>query len=413
MTRARLHAELERTAIDAARWGEPAALCVIGVDNIRYVNDAHGHAAGDALLVRVAWALAERLRGSDVLGRLGSDEFAVVLPRTSLEDARAVAHDLLAAVRTQARVKVAGAEVRLTASLGVVPIDPAAPDEPAEILAEADAAMQAAKRAGRDRVADGTAGRRARLRESLGWSGRIRDALETGGLELHAQPIVAVDGRSAPRCELLVRLSGDTDPVPPSAFLATAERFGQIQAIDGWVLGRAVDLLARTSAEGLVAHVNLSPASVGDADLMSFIERTVVAAGIDPSRLVVEITESAAIEDLPAVRALVDRLRALGCALALDDFGKGFGSFTWLKHLPFDILKIDGEFVRELPRTPMDRLTVGAIASIARGAGMQTVAEYVADDATLELLSELGVDFAQGFHVGRPEPVAARWPHSD
>jgi len=411
LTRARLHEELDHATLTAARWHEPAAVCVIGVDHIRYVNDAHGHAVGDALLVRVAAALAERLRSSDALGRVGSDEFAVVLPRTTLDDARAVAHDLLCAVRERARLSVDAEEVRITASIGVVPIDPAAPLASSELLAEADAAMLIAKRAGRDRVAHGDGDGRARNRASLSWVGRIRDALETGGLELHAQPIVSVLGDSAPRCELLVRLPGtDGVPVAPAEFLRTAERFGQMQAIDGWVLARAVDLLARTADVGLVAHVNLAPRSVGDPDLMAFIERVVVAAGIDPSRLVVEITESAAIVDIDAVRGVLERLRAIGCAVALDDFGAGFGSFAWLKHLPFDVLKIDGQFVRDLPTSLVDRLTVGAIASIARGTGMQTVAEYVSDDETLHLLAELGIDFAQGFHVGRPEPLDSLWP---
>jgi diguanylate cyclase (GGDEF)-like protein len=407
LVRARVHDAVDAAVAAGLSPGEPAAICVVDLDNFRYVNEVHGHAAGDRLLAAAAQAIAARLRPADRLGRIGADEFAVVLPRTGPAEARAIAEQLLGSVRFGARVATAVEEVRITASIGVALVDPLRPQSVTDVLAEADLAMIAAKDAGRDRlgIADPGAARAHRARESLSWAGRIRDALETGGLALHAQPIVPLAGPAPDRFELLVRLRGDE--AGPNAFLATAERFGQIQAIDGWVVARALDLLART--EHTVLHVNLAPASIGDGDLTAFIERAMRASGIEPGRLVIEITETAAIGDLPAVSAVIERLRRLGCRVALDDFGAGFASFAYLKHLPFDILKIDGQFVRDLPHSVVDRLAVGAMTTIARGLGMTTVAEYVANDDTLALLTALGVDHAQGFHVGAPRAVGEIW----
>jgi EAL domain-containing protein (putative c-di-GMP-specific phosphodiesterase class I) len=369
------------------------------------VNDVHGAEAGDRVLAGVAAAMGERLRSTDALGRVGSDEFAVVLPGTGAEAARAVAAALLSAIRA-----IRLEDIHVTASIGVAValVDPAA----SELLAEADAALLAAKQAGRDRIAVAEPGNDARLRArtSLSWVARVRRALETGGLELHAQPIVGLAQNTHERHELLVRMRGDDGAaVAPGEFLPAAERFGQIQAIDGWVVGRALDLLARTAPDGPILHVNLAPASIGDAELMAFTERALLASGVEPRRLVFEITETAAIGDIPAARATVGRLRGLGCTIAIDDFGMGFGSFSHLKQIPFDMLKIAGEFVHEVTTSTVDRLTVGAVAQVARGMGMETVAEYVGDDATVALLREMAVDYAQGFHTGAPQPVAALW----
>jgi diguanylate cyclase (GGDEF)-like protein len=408
--RDRLHEEVGRAVAAASRFGEEAAVCVIGLDNLREVNAVHGHGTGDRLLAAAAAAMTSRLRTTDTLGRLGADEFAAVLPRTGADAARAVAAELLDAVRTRARVALQPEELRITASAGVAVTAPERAVAAAELLAEADSAMLAAKRAGRDRVALAEAGTGAaeQARDRLSWAARIRNALEDDGLELHAQPIVPLSRTADPaeRYELLVRLRGSD--AGPAEFLATAERFGQIQAIDGWVVTHAVDLLSRT--RGTVLQVNLAPASIGDADLTGFIERAIRAGAIEPRRLVFEITETAAIADPAGVRAALDRLRALGCAMALDDFGAGFASFAYLKQLPFDMLKIDGQFVRDLRTSLVDRLAVGAMATVARGLGMCTVGEYAGDSDTLSLLRALGIDHAQGFHVGRPKPVDDLWP---
>ncbi len=401
-----LHAALDEAAADARETGAPLAVCRLDLDQFRIVNDVHGADAGDRVLARVARAIMDRLRATDDLGRVGSDEFAVVLPGTTGDAARAVAEALLTAIRA---IRID--DIHVTASVGV-----AAAVEPigSELLAEADGALLAAKQSGRDRIIFAEPGNTARAlaRQSLSWVSRVRRALETGGLELHAQPIVGLDPASPAheRHELLVRLSGDDGvPVAPGEFLPSAERFGQIQAIDGWVVGRALDLLARTGEDGPILHVNLAPTSIGDADLMAFTERALVASGVRPERLVFEITETAAIGDVTTARATVERLRGLGCSIAIDYFGLCFGSFSHLKQIPFDMLKIAGEFVHEVTSSRVDRLTVEAVAQVARGMGMTTVAEYVGDDDTVALLREMRVDYAQGFHTGAPRPVTGLW----
>ena len=401
-----LHAALDEAASDACATGSSLAVCRLDLDQFRVVNDVHGADVGDLILARVAKAITDRLRATDDLGRVGSDEFAVILPGTTGDAARAVAEALLTSIRA-----IRLDDVHVTASVGV-----AAATQPvaAELLAEADGALLAAKQSGRDRIVFAEPGNTARAlaRQSLSWVARVRRALETGGLELHAQPIVGLDPSRAARerHELLVRLSGDDGvPVAPGEFLPSAERFGLIQAIDGWVVGRALDLLGRTGDDGPVLHVNLAPASIGDADLMAFTERALLASGIRPERLVFEITETAAIGDVTAARATVERLRGFGCTIAIDDFGMGFGSFSHLKQIPFDMLKIAGEFVHEVTKSTVDRLTVQAVAQVARGMGMTTVAEYVGDDDTVALLRDMKVDYAQGFHTGRPVPVAGLW----
>ena len=401
-----LHAALDEAASDARETGAPLALCRLDLDQFRVVNDVHGAEVGDLILARVAKAIMDRLRATDDLGRVGSDEYAVILPGPTADAARAVAEALLTAIRA-----IRMDDVHVTASFGV-----AATTQPvaSELLAEADGALLAAKQSGRDRIVFAEPGNTARAlaRESLSWVARVRRALETGGLELHAQPIVGLNPQrtARERHELLVRLKGDDGvPVAPGEFLPSAERFGLIQAIDGWVVGRALDLLGRTGDDGPILHVNLAPTSIGDADLMAFTERAVVASGIQPERLVFEITETAAIGDVTAARATVERLRGFGCTIAIDDFGMGFGSFSHLKQIPFDMLKIAGEFVHEVTTSTVDRLTVEAVAQVARGMGMTTVAEYVGDDDTVALLREMRVDYAQGFHTGAPRPVAGLW----
>lgn len=383
--------------LNAALESGPAAVCVLDLDHFRLLNDARGHAAGDLVLTAVSAVITERLRSTDAIGRVGSDEFAVVLPQADLETAHRVAGDLMSAIRS-ARP---GIGIRITASVGVAA---GAGGFAADLLAEADQAMVEAKETGRDRIALAGGTGRDRARQSVRWAAAIRDALEFGGLEVWAQPIVSLGAPAAPRHELLVRLNGAS----PAEFLPTAERFGQVQAIDGWVIGRALDLLA--DVEDVVLHVNLAPASVSDPELTAFIERAVRASGVDPARLVFEITETNAFTDVAAVAETAGRLRELGSGLALDDFGTGFASFAYLRQLPFDILKVAGDFVRGLHDSRLDRLTVEAMHHIASGMGMTTVAEYVEDAATLVTLRELGLDYAQGMHLGPPVPTRARWP---
>jgi diguanylate cyclase (GGDEF)-like protein len=410
--RRRFAEELDWIVAYSRRYRTPAALIAIDIDNFKFVNDTFGHATGDELLVAIAEALRARCRESDIAGRLGGGEFGVILPQSGREEAETVARALLEEVRDHVQVTVGTRPVHATASIGVRLIAAEAEHSAEEILSDADIALYDAKEGGRDRVRVAGEGGAPmdRLRARIGWSERIRDALAHDGFELFEQPILHIASGRVHSSELLLRLRGDDGRlIAPSEFLETAERFGQIQAIDRWVIGRAVKLLAARQAAGLELglEVNLSGGSISDASVIDFIVAEVRNAPIDPTRLTIEVTETAAIVNIERARALAQSLADLGCRFALDDFGSGFGSFYYLKHLPFDVVKIDGEFIKELRASDADRLTVQAIVQIARGLHKPTIAEFVETEPTLALLARLGVDYAQGYHVGRPRPVLA------
>ncbi|HEY1273584.1 MAG TPA: EAL domain-containing protein [Thermoleophilaceae bacterium] len=243
--------------------------------------------------------------------------------------------------------------------------------------------------------------REDRLREKVEWSFRIRDAIERDRLVLYAQPIVELPSGLVVQEELLVRMTGEAgELIMPGAFLPSAERFGLAPAIDRAVVSKAVRL-----ARNRCVEVNLSGQSIGDSGLTEFIESEIAAVGASPSNLVFEITETAAAEDLDHARRFAERLAELGCGFALDDFGTGYGSFTYLKHIPVRYIKIDMDFVRNLDADKSDRQVVKAIVDVARNFGIQTIAEGVESQTILDLLGELGVDFAQGYHLGRPAPA--------
>jgi EAL domain-containing protein (putative c-di-GMP-specific phosphodiesterase class I) len=240
------------------------------------------------------------------------------------------------------------------------------------------------------------------------WLGRLRRALAEDLFVLHYQPIVSLrDGRVS-HYEALLRLADEPGGglVAPSRFLPAAERYGLIRDIDRMVLAKVAALLGGGHGErDARVAVNLSALSVTDGGMLAHIERQLRARGVDAARLVIEVTETAAISDMERAKAFCAGVQALGCAVALDDFGAGFGSFQYLKHLPFRYLKIDGDFIRGLTGSPKDQLVVKALVGVARGMGSRTIAEFVGDEPTMRLLREYGVDYAQGFEVGRPQPV--------
>jgi diguanylate cyclase (GGDEF)-like protein len=401
--RRRFDEELDRAMATAMRFDEGSALLLIDIDDFKYVNDSLGHAAGDELLRSLAAMIHHRVRVTDVLARVGGDEFALLLPRAGVDEARRVAADLVQATRDHA-LALGGGFVRVTVSVGAVAFD-ATSGTAEHVLIAGDRAMYEAKAQGRDRyvvyadVSTGTA------RAEMPWEQRIRRALETDGFDLHCQPIRTLPGGEVSHYELLLRLrEADGTLTYPGSFLDVAERLGLIHAIDRWVVAQAIGLVA--AHPDLTFAVNVSGASMDDHDLLTLVRRELDRTGADPSRLVFEITETATIARMDDARAFAEALTALGCQLAIDDFGTGFGSFFYLKHLPVAYLKIDGDFVAN-PRSRTDELVIEAIVGMARGLGKRTIAEFVGDDDTLALLASLGVDFAQGYHVGRPFDVAA------
>ena len=410
LNRRRFEEALEEELAHVRRFGELAAVLALDVDNFKHVNDNHGHAAGDAVLRAIAEALRGRTRATDRVGRLGGDEFGVVLSRSEPADARRVADELLAVIRAM-RIPFADLQLRVTVSIGVRALGPDEVDHADVLLSEADMAMYDAKERGRDQVSLIRHGdlRPERVRERMRWTERIRDAVESpDGFVLYEQPIMRLSDGALSRSELLLRMLDEHgEPVEPHRFLPVAERYGQMQAVDRWVIRHALKLLAERTAAGHtgILEINLSGASISDPAMAQFAASEVAAAGVDPARLIFEVTETSAIGNLEPARAFIERLTALGCGFALDDFGTGFSSFAYLKALPLSIVKIDGQFIRGLRESRHDQITVRAMVDVARGLGKETVAEFVSDQPTLELLREIGVDFGQGYHIGMPAPA--------
>jgi diguanylate cyclase (GGDEF)-like protein/PAS domain S-box-containing protein len=400
--------ELDRHVALGRRYGLEGALLVLDLDQFKAVNDTLGHNAGDELIASAAAQLQRSLRESDVLARLGGDEFAVLLPRGGAPEARTVAAKLLRAVRgTQILGGRTGREI--TSSIGVALIDSASATAD-ELLVNADLAMYDAKEEGRDRFSlySDDDQSQPRIKARLTWLERIEEALDADNFVLHAQPILDIHRNVISHHELLLRMvTADGDLVPPGAFLYVAERFNLVSRIDRWVMERAVELLDRHAVEGqpLALTVNLSGKTLADDDFLPALERAIERRQAQPQRLTFELTETAAVTNIHLARRFAQRLQSLGCRFALDDFGAGFGSFFYLKHLPFDYLKIDGEFVRNCPDSRADQLIIKAVVEIAQGLGKETIAEFTEDDRTLRFLQRQGVDYAQGFHIGRPVPV--------
>ncbi|HUR87330.1 MAG TPA: EAL domain-containing protein [Solirubrobacteraceae bacterium] len=407
--RRRFEQELDRHVAEVARYGPRGALLVLDLDHFKYVNDALGHHAGDELILSVAALLQDRLRETDTLARLGGDEFAVLLPNVDPGEAEHVASELVRAVREEATVVAGDRRQRVTTSVGIAPFGRADLNGE-ELLIEADLAMYEAKEAGRDRyaVVSPSAERPERIRERVSWLERLRAALDEERFVLHAQPIRDLRTGEIGQHELLIRMLGDSgELIGPGAFLPLAERFGLAPEIDCWVARQAIELLATDPGGDVALEINLSGLSLNDTTLLGVIETEVARTDVDPRRLVFEITETAAVANIPLARRFAERLTQLGCRFALDDFGAGFGSFYYLKHLPFDYLKIDGEFVSGCLGNRTDQLVIEAVVRIARGLGKETVAEFVSDPQLEQFVRSQGVDYAQGFHVGRPVPVTA------
>jgi diguanylate cyclase (GGDEF)-like protein/PAS domain S-box-containing protein len=374
----------------AERYQRPGALMLLDLDTFKFVNDSYGHPRGDQLLCQIGATLRATVRDTDVVARIGGDEFAVLLREALPADAERIARDLNAAIKV-------ASDPTVGASIGIAAFDGADEKTPDELLVAADISLYDAKEAG-----GGTAvvfsGQKG---QALTWVERIRSALTEKRLIVYAQPIIDLKTGRAARFELLVRMLDEHgDVVPPIAFLPTAERFGLIAEIDLLVLDRAIDLVA----DGAAVATNVSTRTLTDPRYLASLE-TAIADGLPASHFDFEITETAAVANMSEAQDFARRVHHLGCTLSLDDFGTGFSSFAYLKHIPAQHLKIDIEFIRELKRSPADRQLVVAIVAIANALGQKTVAEGVEDPGTLEAVRSLGIDFAQGFFLGSPRPA--------
>jgi diguanylate cyclase (GGDEF)-like protein len=406
LDRRRFRSELDQAVSFSARYGGRGAVMIVDIDGLKAVNDSLGHHAGDNLIRQVAAVMRERVRSSDIVARLSGDEFAILMPQTDVEGALHLGEDLRAQVADS--VQATSDSEPATISVGITMFGGGEKGTGSEaVLVAADQAMYRAKEGGRNQIAlfrDPREPKRDPQRQQT-TAARIRDALTDDRLSLHTQPIRSLASGGIERYELLLRMtSPEGELLPAAKFIEAAERSGMVQELDRWVVSRALELLARREREGrpLSLHVNISGASLNDVSVLEFIERRLDEGGVDPSSCTFEITEAADVYDYEAAGGFADRLTDFGCQVAIDDYGAGFGPFHYLKRIPFDLIKIDGSFVRDMPRSDADQLTVQAIVQIARGLGKTTIAEYVQDDETTELLREYGVDMAQGYHLGRP-----------
>ena len=404
--------ELESHLEHVRRYGATGAAMILDVDHFKNINDTLGHGTGDDLMISLGEALRAGLDARVAIARLGGDELAVLIPDGDPDEVGTVAETVLEAVRAQRIASPSGRLRQVSASVGVASFDEDGLTAD-DVLANADLAMYEAKEGGRDRaVVYRSAGHASgRLDGRVSWPDIIRDGLDEDRFVLQAQPIMNLATGDISQFELLLRLR---DPfgelISPAAFLPAAERYDLIGAIDHWVVTRSIAMLADENRRGrrLTFEVNISGRSTGDPDLLALIEGELRRHEVDPAQVIFEITETTAVANIPRAQEFANRLAALGCRFALDDFGAAFASFYYLKHLPFDYLKIDGEFIRGCVADRTDQLVIEAVVGIARGLGKRTVAEMVGDEETLELVRSLGVDFVQGFHLGRPAPLA-RW----
>ena len=411
--RAEFELRVERALTGATEGGERHVVCYLDLDQFKVVNDTCGHIAGDRLLKELAAELRADVRDTDTLARLGGDEFGVLLQHCPADEGLVVAEKLRRLI-TELRFDYRGRALSVGASVGVVPLT-ARSGSLAGVLSAADAACYAAKDAGRNRVQlyhDEDIGL-ARRQGEMEWVNRINDALAEDRFLLHFQRIAPI--RSGPEAadhhEILVRMLDERgELVPPGKFIPAAERYGLMAAVDRWVIAHSLGVVAERHGHrpgGPLERysINLSGASLGDATCLAFIRQQLARHPVPPEAYCFEVTETAAIAQLGSAIEFMEELKGLGCRFSLDDFGSGLSSFAYLKTLPVDFVKIDGAFVKDMAEDPIDYAMVEAINRVGQVMGIRTIAEFVEDQAILDLLARIGVDYAQGYHIGRPGPA--------
>jgi diguanylate cyclase (GGDEF)-like protein len=407
--RHRFVAELDTELARCAESGARSALLFVDLDQFKYVNDTCGHAAGDHLLQLAAQQLRYAVRPEDFVARFGGDEFVVLVRDVSRNDARAAATKVLELMRGLKHVEQEQV-FHLQCSIGVALLHGNRVSSH-EVIAQADIACRSAKAHGRNRVEIySAAGKQSeQIADDVATMNRLRSALETDRFELLYQPLMHVTTRTVSHYETLLRLPTETGVLRPESFLPAAFRFGLMADIDRWVLKRVVQALAELipSMPGLKLSTNLSGFAFEDEGLAAYLRDVLKDYGVSGDRLVLEITEQLAVRFAASTDKQITLLRDLGCQLAIDDFGSGYSSFGYLKRLPVDFLKIDGAFIKSLARDKVDQAMVRMVGEVARAAGIETVAEYVNSAATFELLAKYGIDYAQGYYIGKPmaQPV--------
>ncbi|MEH1994407.1 bifunctional diguanylate cyclase/phosphodiesterase [Nostoc sp.] len=386
------------------------ALCYLDLDHFKIVNDTCGHLAGDELLRQITTLLQEKIRKTDTLARLGGDEFGVLLTQCTIEQALRVANELLLCVQ-KFRFVWQEQVFSIGVSIGLVGID-ANNESLTEIISTADAACYIAKNRGRNRVYVAQINDQEQLqrRGEMQWASRISQALENDWFCLYAQIIVPIGptAKNGVHYEVLLRLHDEQENlVLPMAFIPAAERYNLMHLIDRWVIRTLFSNWSTlVGDQQSIYAINLSGYSINDDQFIDFLHEQFILHPISPQRICFEITETVAIANLRKARQFIEELQRMGCSFALDDFGVGMSSFAYLKSLPVNYLKIDGSFIRNIVDNPVDNAIVAAMTHIASVMGIQTIAEFVENDAILEQITALGIDYAQGYWIGVPQPLS-------
>ena len=396
--------EVEHLVDRVARQSMPTtALLYLDLDNFKYVNDTLGHIAGDELLVQITLILQKRTRRSDLLARIGGDEFAMILYDVNEEQAIEVAEMFRQNIH-DFKFMYQGETVDVGCSLGVVMVKPGTSTE--DLLAWADYSCHAAKLAGKNKIHLYTKDDQKEiigLYDDIGWTRRIKQALEDDMFVIACQPIKNADGDTC-HYEILLRMQDEEgNIIMPSGFIPPAERFGLMPSIDRWVIHHAVLLLKYASKFTPQLSVNLSAASFRDESIIDYITEKIEENNIEANRLTFEITETVAMSDLSMTAHNLQRLQELGCQTSLDDFGAGYASYAYLKDLPVHFVKIDGSFITGLVHNKLNREIVQSMHNIAHIMGKKTIAEFVESEEIAHILTEMGVDYLQGHYIGKPK----------
>ncbi len=394
--------------------GVEHAICYMDLDQFKIVNDTCGHSAGDELLRQIAVQLKRHVRKGDTLARLGGDEFGLLLSCCPLSKAAEIAEKIRHSVEAF-RFSWEGKSFSVGVSIGIAPVDGSPGSNAVTVLSIVDQACYIAKSKGRNRVHTYQPGdsESSRWHSEMQWVPHIHQAMDDGHFMLMAQPIVSVgqEAETSKHYEILLRMKGaNGNLISPGSFLPAAERYDLMGVLDRWVVGHAIDMLAlalggNPKLAGSIFGINISGAVLTDNDLLVYVKEALDRYSLPPSLLCFEITETVAIANFTHANRFVSELKDIGCRFALDDFGSGFASFSYLKTLPVDYLKIDGSFVRHLAENEVDHTMVDIINQLGHVMGLETIAEFVENGEILESLQRIGVDYAQGYHVGRPIPL--------
>ena len=396
--------EVEHLVKRVERQGKSnTAVFYLDLDNFKYVNDTLGHIAGDELLVQITLILQKRTRRSDLLARIGGDEFAMILYDVGESEALEVA-ELFRQNIHDYKFMYQGETVDIGCSIGVIMVNPGANTE--ELLSRADYSCHAAKLAGKNKIHLYTIDDQkdiSGLFDDIGWTRRIKQALQDDMFSIACQPIQNANGKIQYYEILLRMLDEEGNIIMPSGFIPPAERFGLMPSIDRWVIHHAILLLKYASKFTPRFSINLSAASFHDDSIIDFVTDEIKNANVDAQRLTFEITETIAMADLSMTAHNLRKLQELGCQTSLDDFGAGYSSYAYLKDLPVHYVKIDGSFITGLVNNKLNREIVQSMHNIAHIMGKETIAEFVESEETAKVLIEMGVDYLQGYYIGKPE----------